>query len=395
MKLLHIVPSIEVATGGGLGAAALALHRQLLADGEDSALITTASAIAGSSSFEKVTQLPLIRPNPFFYGPHNRMFIDKAVRAADVVHMHGLYTHLNFCVGASCRRWEKPLVYHPHGVLAPWYRRRRPLAKQFVRALFEERNFRLVRLWRAVSEREEQDIRHLFPRANVVVIPNGIDPAEFETNSSDTHEISSVDPSRRVLLFIGRLAQVKGLDLLVRAWRELRNFHREWQLVIAGPDFENYRARLRAQLANLEPSAAPQILGSVAGENKVRLLKRADLFVLPSRGEGLPITVLEALASSTPVLITDACNFSDVDLGEAGWICDLSAESLKNSLADALTHSPAELRAKGECGRRIVEQKFNRKRMSADLVAHSKRLLVDLPSKNFVGEKSGIIARAI
>ena len=144
VALLHTVPSIDVADGGGLGGAALALHQQLLADGANSHLVTTGRR--GRNDGPGITALRLARRNPFFYDPRSRAVIDAAVRKADVVHAHGLYSHLNWCVGDSCARWGKPLVCHPQGTLAPWYLRKRWLAKKVVHRLFEDRNFSLARL---------------------------------------------------------------------------------------------------------------------------------------------------------------------------------------------------------------------------------------------------------
>lgn len=375
LKLLHTVPSIDVADGGGLGGATLALHQQLLADGEQSRLVTTGSR--GRIDAKNITSLRILRRNPFFYDPRSRAVIDDAVRNADVVHAHGLYSHLNWCVGDSCARWNKPLVYHPQGTLAPWYLRKRWLAKRVVHRLFEDRNFALAQLWRAVSDAEKRDIARVSPGAQVVVIPNGIDAAAFPSQCERSGKtlFPQLDSARRWLLFFGRIAAVKGLDLLLAAWAKLAMFHAEWQLVIVGPDFESYRSQLNAGVANFAGKSSPVICDRMVGGAKLRLLSAADLFVLPSRGEGLPVTVLEALASQLPVVLTTACNFPAATLGEAGWVTEPDIESLTRALHRALLSSRAELQWRGNLGRQLVESQFDWRRISASIAECSRRVL--------------------
>jgi glycosyltransferase involved in cell wall biosynthesis len=381
LKILQTVPSIDLVNGGGLGVAALALHRRLLADGHNSRLITTRRN--GGTHEPGVTAVRMMFSNPFFYDPRLRGIIDSAVREVDIVHTHGLYNHFNWCVGDACVRWNKPLVYHPHGTLAPWYLRKRWLAKKIVHKIFEDRNFALARRWRAVSEPERDNIKRECPGADVVVIPYGFDLVDFQSRSERLPKscFPGLDPSRRSLLFLGRIAGVKGLDLLLDAWSRLERFHSEWQLIIAGPDFEGYRRKLLARASLLKGEAAPLILNSVTGSDKVTLLNCADLFVLPSRAEGLPIAMLEALACHVPVIVTTACNISSHTLGDGGWICVPTVESISEALSRALGSNEQDLRRKGEAGRRLIHAKHNWKHCSAAIVECSE-YVVDLARRD-------------
>jgi glycosyltransferase involved in cell wall biosynthesis len=388
LKILQTVPSIDLHNGGGLGVAALALHQRLLADGHNSRLITTRRN--GDNCEPGVTAVRMVLSNPFFYDPRLRAIIESAVRNADIVHAHGLYNYFNWCVGRACARWNKPLVYHPHGTLAPWYLRKRWLAKKIVHKIFEDRNFALVRRWRAVSEQERGDIKRQCPGADIVVIPYGFDLANFPSRAERLPKscFPDLDASRRCLLFLGRIAGVKGLDLLLDAWSRLRRFHDEWQLVVAGPDFEGYRRKLLARASLLEGRAAPLILNSVTGSDKLRLLNCADLFVLPSRAEGLPIAMLEALACHVPVVVTTACNISPDTLGDAGWICAPTAENISESLSKALSTGQQELRRKGEAGRCLIHAKHDWKLCSAAIIECSEHV-VDLERRDSLERQMG------
>src|SRR6202000_3194537 len=78
-------------------------------------------------------------------------------------------------------------------------------------------------------------------------------------------------------------------------------------------------------------------VGKISHESKVKLLKSADLFVLPSYSEGFTSAILEAMAASLPVVATRECNFSQLFQHGGGWECDVNLASLTNALRAALT----------------------------------------------------------
>ena len=357
MKTLHVVPSIDVERGAGLGASALALHRQMLEDGFKSRLLTT-----GILSYHPpgVETLPLAVQNPFFYDPRNRHRLDSETNASDIIQQHGLYTHLNWCVGEVSAARHKPLVYHPQGTLSPWYLRRRRLLKKAVHVVFEDRNFRRVPLWRATTEQEVSEIRSFVPQAKIVVVPNGIHPEDFpdRPDLNDKTFFKDLDSTRRWLLFLGRLSPVKGIDLLIAAWAGLSQYHGDWQLVIVGPDTEGYRHKVSQQASAFSSKAMPRFTRRLLGEEKLRMLNASDLFILPSRAEGFSVAVLEAMATRKPVILSDACNFREVQSEGAGWICRGEVDSVRSALLQALGETELALKERGTIARSLVMRKY-------------------------------------
>jgi len=98
--------------------------------------------------------------------------------------------------------------------------------------------------------------------------------------------------------------------------------------------------------------------GLVQGEEKVRLLHSADLFVLPSFSEGLPMSVLEALACGVPVVATRECNVGDLMSDGAGWECSAAVDSLAEALGQALAATESERAGRGSTGRRAIEARY-------------------------------------
>jgi glycosyltransferase involved in cell wall biosynthesis len=105
----------------------------------------------------------------------------------------------------------------------------------------------------------------------------------------------------------------------------------------------------------------------VEGDEKLDLLARADLFCLPSEAEGFSLTVLEALASSTAVLLSPGCHFPEVVGAGAGRIADSDPEFLSAALA-SLLEDRQNLKRMGEAGRTFAERDYSWTNITARLV---------------------------
>ncbi len=157
--------------------------------------------------------------------------------------------------------------------------------------------------------------------------------------------------ARPILLFLGRLHEKKGLDLVARAFGRCVREGLDAHLVIAGPD-DGMRASLERWLAEEGVAGRSHLAGMVEGAEKLALLADADLFLLPSRSENFGLAVVEAMAAGLPVLISDQVNlWPEVKAAGAGRVVPIDdvprlAAAIKELLAD-----PAALRAMGERGR--------------------------------------------
>ena len=357
---LHFVQSLEPLQGGGLGLAALQLHTALQGLGRQSLLLATCG-VAGESKGPGVREFVRRGPGKLFYAPGLRDVATEWIdQGAAVVHGHGFYVWPNAVIGRLARQRGIPLVYHPHGMLEPWILSRSRGKKRVAHWLFENANFKVARLWRALTSREADQVRAQGVRAPVIVIPNGIDPVPFRGIRQPARPV-------RQALFLGRLHPKKGLDLLVAAWAKLGSAVREWELVIAGPDENGYRTRVEAQVRSAGLEHCVHLVGPVSGEAKLARLAAAELFVLPSYSEGFPMAVLEAMASGVPVLATEECNMPDVAAHGAGWLCRAEAGSVADTLLRALEAGDQERKDRGAAGQRLVAEKYSWPRLAEEL----------------------------
>lgn len=165
------------------------------------------------------------------------------------------------------------------------------------------------------------------PEKKMVVIPNAIDTTPFDTIAP--RKIGT--PAR--LITVGRLAQVKGQDILLRALAYLGNSVAEVILVGDGPE----GPKLRRLASDLQVASKVTFLG--ARDDVPDLLAQSDLFVAPSRSEGLPVAVLEAMAASRPVVATAVGGTADV-LEGVGWLTPArDPEALACGIKSALASS--------------------------------------------------------
>jgi glycosyltransferase involved in cell wall biosynthesis len=362
MRHLHFTQSLEPLYGGGMGVSTAALHKQFLACGAPSVLCSTHGGIPQEPE-EATFEFRRIKPDYLYYAPELEKQVRTLVDNADVLHGHGFYVGTNYLFGRAARRQNKPLVYHVHGIFEPYILRRSRWKKRLVHWLFEDANFRHARFWRALTVKEADQIRAVGIAAPIEVAPVGIDPAAFasaheSTDPIETPLVPQLTKTRRRALFISRLHPKKGLDLLVPAWTQIGTDGSDWELIIAGPDEGGHAASVDRWIQEFGVQGSVRRVGKISHEAKVRLLKSADLFVLPSYSEGFPSAILEAMAVATPVVATKACNFPELFQNGGGWECETTQASLVAALRTAISASEAERRQRGQAGRNLLERDY-------------------------------------
>lgn len=181
---------------------------------------------------------------------------------------------------------------------ALWYRLFLPVLARRVQIIFTP------------SEYVKQKVSQRFGIRNVMVTPNGVDHTVFHPGAKQTLP----DLPECYVLFVGTLEPRKNLDLLLRAWSEIKEDFRDTGLVIVGVSGHVFR-----NVAYRHPLEHVRFLGYVDDETLAGLYANATLFVLPSQDEGFGLPALEAMASGAPVIVSDGGALPEV-VGEAGMI---------------------------------------------------------------------------
>jgi glycosyltransferase involved in cell wall biosynthesis len=193
------------------------------------------------------------------------------------------------------------------------------------------------------------------PREKLVVIPNGVELARFDTATPCDWTVFGVPADGQVLIAIGRLEPQKGIDVLLNAFATVAEQHAHSHLVIVGdgPD----RAALQQQAEGLQLKQRVTFVGR--RDDVPRLLAGSVALVLPSRWEGMPNVVLEAMAAAKPVIATQVEGTQElVRPGRTGWLVPVDdATALSQAMCELLGDAAAAIQL-GRESQRIVSSEF-------------------------------------
>ncbi|MBI2984444.1 MAG: glycosyltransferase family 4 protein [Candidatus Kerfeldbacteria bacterium] len=256
-----------------------------------------------------------------------RVLVALLVRRADVLNPQSILPGLpSWLAGKLIRR---PVVMTVHGTALFL-----PTSGLSLRQRFERRLERFVLTGLRYSR--EISVASNFvklPNVNqpVVIIPNGVDVSRF-----DRLQVPKSD--HPAVLFVGRFDWIKGIDVLLEAWPNVRSVIPAAELHLVGYGYEQDKLRDLAGRLKIEDSV--HFLGKRLGDDLVRLFKSSHLFVLPSRSEGQPLTLLEAWAAKLPVVATDVGdNRALVERSEGGQVVSPeNREELSAAIVQALQH---------------------------------------------------------
>lgn len=224
----------------------------------------------------------------------------------------------------------------------------------------------------------DQRIRiHGIAPSRVRVLYNGLDLAEFDglAGSRGPGEGIPAESNETVLCFVGRLVPQKGLDLLFRGLGLLEQVP-PWKVLLVGQGVEE--PRLRAMAADLGLRDRVLFVGPKAWREIPAILTGCDLFVHPSRREGLGLSIVEAMAARLPVVATSVGGIPEVVThGKTGMLVPPENPA---ALADAISHMiqhPDERRRMGRNGREFVEENFDINKIARQLEEIYEELVSD------------------
>jgi glycosyltransferase involved in cell wall biosynthesis len=208
------------------------------------------------------------------------------------------------------------------------------------------------------------------------LIPNGVDARRFTpaepAERATLRARLGLPLDKPVALFVGRLERYKGLDILLAAWADLRRRGSTPHLLIAGPgETAGWIREVQAQ------GLADWVTFLGGREDVADLYRAADLFVFPSRGEGCPNAVLEAMASALPVVATDVAGNREAmgDDGKTGWLVPPENPAALAEAVATLLASSALRREVAAAGRTRILERFNIDRVGAQYLSLYQELL--------------------
>ncbi|MBE0448834.1 MAG: glycosyltransferase [Actinobacteria bacterium] len=363
VKVLHLIDS-----GGLYGAEKmlLSLVQQQLKQGLEPMILSAGTPDIEEKAIEKEArrlELPLTvwRMKPGLNVRETKKIIDWAVVSGfSLFHSHGY--KFNILLGLAPRGWKKlPIFTTLHG-----YVHARRFSKMWLYECLDRFALRKMHGIALVSNAMIEEIPDVLKNsARVRVITNGLSIDDLEKRSVEPLEANIENFFKNhepVLLGVGRLSKEKGFDRLLPAFKEIKSIFPSAGLLIVGEG--NMRNFLEIQRNGLDLENSLLMPGYYP--NVPSLLNSANLLVVPSFTEGLPILILEAMAIKTPIIATAVGGIPEV-LGEGlgGTVIDNpTKEVLTKELVLALKN-PEYTKHKAEWSYSAVRQSYSSEAMAS------------------------------
>ncbi len=217
-----------------------------------------------------------------------------------IFHVHGGWVPNFWAVTRELRADGISYIFTPHGAYNRIAMQRSWLRKRVYFHLFERSVIGHARQLHCIGESEVAGLQQLLPSRSSQLLPYGFEVTMMPTNSC-------LKRASFVVGYMGRLdIHTKGLDLLLAAFAQFRQSVPDAKLSMVGDGKD--RAALEAMIAEMGLEADVQLWGGKFGKEKWDLLQQMQVFVHPSRNEGLPSAVLEAASLGVPSIVSEATN---------------------------------------------------------------------------------------
>ena len=370
MKILQVIPAFYPAMAyGGTVAASYHLSRELARRGHEVTVYTSDSLDKYHRQKTRISEIDGIKAYYFknlsnrlawdrlVFTPGMRLQLSKDIRNFDIIHLHGARSFQNIPAHHYAKKYSIPYVLQAHGSLP------RIIKKQRLKKIFDiSFGYKILRDATkviALTRTEVEQYKEMgVDEDKIEIVPNGIDMSEYENlpKRGEFRRKYLISDDEKIILYLGRIQESKGIDLLVKAFADLIKGLDDVRLVIVGPD-DGYRSALEGLIQVLKVNDKVLFTGFVSNEEKMTALVDADVFVTPSFS-GFPITFLEACACGTPIITTNNGDELDWVDGKVGYVVGYNKDQLRDAIIKVLSDEGLRRRF-GQMGRRSVRGKFS------------------------------------
>ena len=365
MRILHTIHSLDPAGGGPIE-----FIRQLAPlynrGGHD---LVVATMDGPNSSFIKDFPAAVVSFGPstsgYGFSSSYQPWLEKERKNFDATIVHGLWQYPGFGTRKGLQGGDTPYFVFPHGMLDPWFQKQYPL-KHLKKSLYwrvaEHKVLRDAAAVLFTAEAERVNARGSFQPYECREVVVGLGCSNPSGNrEQQTQAFLSAYPAlknKRFILFLGRIHEKKGCDLLLSAFSKMQLADNDIQLVMAGPDTDGYAYQLKTDVPN---SVCNRITwtGMLVGDIKWGAIYSAEALILPSHQENFGIVVAESLACGRPVLLSNKVNiWREVDAEDAGLVATDDLEGTEQLLERWLKLTKPEREKMGANARRCFERHF-------------------------------------
>lgn len=244
-----------------------------------------------------------------------------------------------------------PYIITPRGMLEPWSLSQSKWKKKLALSLYQKADLQEAACIFATADMEARHVHDLGVNVPCSVIPNGIDISDYPCRKKRAEVM-------RQVLFLSRIHEKKGIELLIDAWRSIQKSYPDWMLNIVGNGEADYIDLLKHKIKDLGLYGYVNILDPVYGHFKVQMYQCSSIFCLPSYSENFGMVIAEAMSCGVPVITTTNCPWEFLNDTGTGWCIDLSVENLEKALREAVSMDPVTLYEMGQKASQLVHERF-------------------------------------
>tara|TARA_B110000438_G_scaffold160625_1_gene153863 strand:+ start:1516 stop:2718 length:1203 start_codon:yes stop_codon:yes gene_type:complete len=261
----------------------------------------------------------------------------KIIKDFDIIHIYSWYHHVGIEFFKAAKKYKIPLVFTAMGTLQNDAQHFYKTQKSIIDLFFTKKIIAYSSVLHSVGQSEiESYIKYGGKKDKIIQIENGINLKDCELkNPSDILKRLGVD-NKSYILYLGRVHQKKGIELLLKSFNELQHNNNEIHLVIAGTGKSDYVQKIQRNVKDLGLSNKVKFAGLVSHDEKLTLLKSAKLFSLTSKSDIYPVAVQEALAMGIPVVVSKESDYPEVQEYKAGILVNLDFKEISRAFEKLL-----------------------------------------------------------
>ena len=330
MKLLHVVPTINPATGG----VAEGVRQMATATIKMGHVVEVVTLDSADESW--LQNLPFkvhpLGPSKLGYRYSSNLipWLREHASSFDAVIVDGLWQFHGYATWKVMRKMKVPYFVFTHGMLDPWFKKTYPLKHLKKWMYWPWAEYRILRDAKAVLFTCDEE-RILSPksfwlfkcRPKVVSYGTAAPVGDPALQREELFKEFPILRNKRLFLYLSRIHQKKGCDLLIQAFAKVANLDNSLHLVMAGPDETGWQKDLVELSRNLGIENRITWTGMISGDVKWGAYHAAEAFMLPSHQENFGVVVAEALACGIPTLISNKVNiWREIETDGAGIVAD-------------------------------------------------------------------------
>jgi glycosyltransferase involved in cell wall biosynthesis len=379
MNILHVVPSFAPCfSHGGVVNASYQIAKKQVENGHNVSVYTTDNCNE-RLKFEDNYNVDVDGINVFYFKNisntfKNKLTIDtpislvnylrKNISNFDIIHIHEHRHSLAIATHRYAKKNNIPYVLQAHGSVLPFFQ------KEQLKEIFDniwgfDILYDASKVFALTEIEKQQYLKMGVLEEKIEIVPLGINLEEYDNLPAKGNFKSKfdIDKNDKVILFLGRIHEIKGLDLLIESFNQIQNDN--VKLALVGGDY-GFKGELEKLINGYGLAEKVIFPGILTGKDKIEALVDCDIFVMPSRYESFTTSGLEAMACSKPLILTNNNHIHTWVKDNVGLICEFDKDDLSNCIQTLLDNEDL-CKKFGNEGRYLIENTYDWNKVSKQI----------------------------